>query len=345
MTTVIKRLLSLSAVLIAACPATTTKKDTTNQTTCPTTASAETVRVFEALTPSCVGCHASGERGFFADINAFQSLVVADPRYVTPGDGAGSELVKLLLGSGTGAFTQMPISGPSYAQLVSDGSASLSVDDVTLWIDGLSAQARSPDPDKDAVHVTRMSAGQVRGALYQQLGLSNEDFFIAAEEFGIAMAESRGDDRYPLLSPDDVPAPRQRSTEERHLGLGGFTFVEQTRADATTSPNFVNNLVQLSQAWCRMAVAKPGNTALFADGVVPALGGTDGDTDGDRAVVTAVLKRWSRSFHAVDLSDAEADDLYATLFLPLKSDPTADALSPWAGTCSYFIRHPRWMFF
>lgn len=348
MTTVMRGLLPLLCLVplatLGACPTTTTTEaqETTPAPTCATPASAETVRVFEGLAPSCVGCHASGERGFFASVAAFQSLVVADARYVTPGDGAGSELVKLLLGNGTGAFTQMPIGDASYAQLVDDGSAALTVDEVKAWIDGLSAQARSPDPDKDAPRVTRLSAVQVRRALYQQLGLSNDDFFITAAEFGIEMAESRGDDRYPLLSPDDVPAPRQRITAERHLGLGGSTFIQQARADASTSPNFVNNLVQLSQAWCRMAVGKAGNTALFPDGAPPAL---SGNVDDDKGAVVGVLHRWSRSFHAVDLSDAEADDLYATLFVPLLADPEADAQSPWAGTCSYFIRHPRWLFF
>ncbi len=305
--------------------------------TCPSPATPETLRVYEGLRPSCVGCHAEGERGFFQSAAAFQSLVVADPRYVVAGDADASELLRLLSGTGTGAFTQMPIAGPSYAQLVDEGAAFLTLAAVRDWIDGLGAQTRGSAPDPQAARATRMSAVQVQRALYQQLGLANDDFFVGAEQFGIEMAEAKDDELYPLLSADALPAPRDRATAERHQGFGGFSVVEQTRGENTPSSNFVNNLVQLSQRWCRLALDKPGNRALFPSDDAR---GRD-DTDN----VKATLRRWSRHFHATTLSDEQVDELYASLFLPLRADVDGDLTSAWAGTCSFFIRHPRWVFY
>lgn len=304
---------------------------------CPTTASAETVRIFEGLQPQCQGCHVAGERGYFKDVAAFQALVVADPRFVVPGSPDESVFVALLEGRATGSFSQMPPAGPAYAALVDAGDATLTVADVRSWIATLSAQARSSDPDVEAPHITRLSATQARRTLYQQLGLDDADFFIPADEYGIEMAESRGDDNHPFLSGDDLPAPRQRVTFERHAGLGGGSVVEQTREDATASVNFVNNLVPISQRWCRMALGKAGNTALFDNDA--------GRQDESEANVTATLHRWSRHFHAVAIDDAEAAALYRDLFLALRADPAGDLDSAWSGVCSYFIRHPRWIFY
>ncbi len=331
--------LSLLALIgfIAACPAPSSSSSSNPPLACPTTATADTQRVFEGLKPVCEGCHVSGERGYFASLDSFQSLLVADARYVVPGDPDGSVLVALLQGASRGAFSQMPPSGDTYAALVQSGTATLTVDEVKGWITALATQVRDPNPDRNAPRITRVSANQVRRALYQQLGLDAADFFVAAEEFGIEMAESRGDDNYPLLSPDDLPAPRQGTTEARHANLGGFSVVAQQSADRSPSSNYVNTLVQLSQRWCRMAIDKPGNTALFAD---------DGNSaDDSEANVVATAKQWSRLFHAVELDDAEAQRLYADVFVPLRADPAADTTSAFSGLCSYFIRHPSWVFY
>jgi hypothetical protein len=327
-------LLSLSALLLSACPAAPTTDVVTP--VCPTTASSETIAIYEGLRSSCQGCHQSGERGYFASVSAFQSLVVADPRFVTPGDPTSSGFVALLEGTASGSFAQMPPAGPTYAALVDGGAAGPSMADVRAWIEGLSAQARDPRPDVNAPRITRMSAVQIRRALYQQLGLDGADFFIPAYEFGIEMAESRGDDRYPLLSGDEVPAPRQRVTFERHQGLGGGAVVEQVTPDASASVNFAHTIVQVSQAWCRLALSKQNNTALFATATEQA------DESADN--VAATVHRWARHFHAVDLDETETQT-FVTLFNTLRADPAGDLNSAWSGVCSAFIRHPRWVFY
>ncbi len=324
-----------TALLLSACPAEPTPVDVVTPV-CPTTASSETVAIYEGLRSSCQGCHQSGARGYFASVSAFQSLVVADPRFITPGDPAASGFVALLEGTAAGSFAQMPPAGPTYAALVEGGAAGPSMTDVRTWISGLSAQARDPRPDVNAPRITRLSAVQIRRALYQQLGLDAGDFFLTAHEYGVEMAESRGDGLYPLLSSDEVPAPRQQVTVERHQGLGGGSVVDQVTPDASASVNFAHTIVQVSQAWCRLALSKEGNTTLFATSAEQA--------DESPENVAATVHRWARHFHAIDLDEAESQR-FITLFSTLRADPDSDLTSAWSGVCSAFIRHPRWVFY
>lgn len=333
--------LSLLAIvlLLAACPPaanTPTPPNVDDTPTCPTTASDETVAIYEGLRPLCAGCHQSGERGYFASVAAFQSLIVADARFVVPGNPATSGFVALLEGNAPGSFAQMPPAGPTYAALVDGGAAGPSMAEVRAWIAGLSAQARDPRPDPNAPRITRLSAEQIRRALYQQLGLDAADFFRTARDYGIAMSESRGDELYPLLSDDAFPAPRQQVTTERHQGLGGGSVIEQVGSDVSPSVNFAHTLVGVSQRWCRLALTKDGNTALFAS--------SSEQADESAENVAATVHRWARHFHAVDLDETETQS-FITLFNTLRADPDGDLNSAWSGVCSAFIRHPRWVFY
>lgn len=304
------------------------------QAVCATPASTETVRVMQGLKPACEGCHAQGARGYFASVEAFQSLLVSDVRLVKPGSPDESELVRLLEGQGTGAFKQMPIGQKSYAQLVAEGAATLPVSDVRAWIQGLAAQQRDSRPDPEAPRISRMTGAQMQRALYQQLGLRHEDFFSSANEFGIPMAESRGDDFYPLQPPDALPMPRQTPPAERYHGLGGGSVVNQVTQDRTTSPTFALTLTQVSQRWCRRALAMTDNPALFPAGT---------KRTADPADVKATLRRWSLHFLGERFTDAQVDALYQGVFVPL-STPT-DTEPAYVGVCSYFIRHPHWIFY
>ncbi|WNG34851.1 hypothetical protein F0U61_15235 [Archangium violaceum] len=333
-------LLVLPLVLLSGCegtaiaPQSRSPQSQPPPTTCGTPATTETQRVMEGLKPHCEGCHAQGTRGYFASVAAFQSLLVSDSRLVKAGSPDDSELVRLLEGRGTGAFKQMPIGQKSYAQLVSEGSATLSVQAVRAWIQGLGAQQRDSRPNPDAPRITRMSADQVQRALYQQLGLGYDDFFVNAKEFGFDMAESRGEDHLPLQSPDAIPAPRQYISGERYHGLGGGSVMNQVSADRTPAPTFALTLTQVSQRWCRRALAKPDNTALFPKGAARTANPAD---------VKATLKRWSLHFLGERFTDAQVDELYADVFVPLAT-PT-DTEPAYVGVCSYFIRHPHWIFY
>ena len=148
------------------------------------------------------------------------------------------------------------------------------------------------------------------------------------------MAESRGDTNYPLHGQDSLPAPRQSQTSGRFEALGGGSVMGQVRADTSITPTYVLTLEQVSQAWCRRALAKPGNTALFPSGTTPA---------SDAASAKATIQRWSVHFHAQPMSAADADALHADLFAPLLAE--TNATNAYVGLCSFFIRHPLWSFY
>lgn len=295
-------------------------------------ASDETVRLMRALAPSCEGCHLTGVRAYWSSVSSFQNLVVANPALIVPGDPEASEFVRLLDGRGRGAFRQMPIGTKSYADLVRDGTATTSIDEVKAWVRGLTATPRNSQPDPAVARVSRIKPEQVQRVLYQQLGLVEGDFFIPAGEYGIIMAEPRSDDLYPFQPNDAVPAPRQQPSRDRFQALGGGSSFGQRKSDLTVGPSFVLTLTQLSQRWCRLSLSKPGNVALF-----PA--GTTRTTD--QANVKATIRRWFVHFHGRKPTDAAVDELYAMVWQPLSSDAEA----AWVGVCSSFIRHPDWIFY
>jgi len=322
-------------VFAASCnraPAPAPASASTRQAACGQ-ASDETVRVMTALAPHCEGCHVTGARAFFASVSSFQNLVVSDPRLVIPGDPDNSEFVRLLLGTGTRAFTQMPIGTKSYAALVADGTATLSVDDVKAWITGLASQARDARPDPTAPTITRLKADQVQRALYQQLGLGYSDFFTDASEYGIPMAQPPTDETYPFQPADAYRAPRTAESKDRFHGLGGGSVVSNQKPDPTTSPTFVLTLTQVSQRWCRIAFKKQNNTALFPSGTSPAT---------DAASVKATIGRWFLHFHGRVATSTDVDAMFDTVWTPLSA---SGAEAGYVGLCSAFIRHPDWIFY
>ncbi len=306
------------------------------QSVCGTSATAETKKIYDGLKGECAGCHVAGVRSFFVSLGTFQALLVTDEKLVKPGDPDNSELIKLLEGHGTGVFKQMPIAGLAYADRASAGTAvnGVSMSDVRAWVTNLATQSRDPRPDPNAKVLVRMTGQQAQRTLYQQLGLDNSDFYIKAFEYDVEMAEKKDEDRYPLLGPDEMPAPRQSQTAERFYAIGGGSSTGQIRADSTVSPTYVLTMQQTSQAWCRFALGKTGNTALFSAGSM----GT-----ADEATAKTTIRRWGLHFIATQLSDDEVNALYTDLFVPLVADSNAG--NAYVGLCSYFIRHPLWVFY
>ncbi|MFT3711277.1 MAG: hypothetical protein QM817_26905 [Archangium sp.] len=286
-----------------------------------------------ALAPHCEGCHVTGTRAFFASVSSFQNLVVSDMRLIKPGDPDNSELVKLLQGTGTGAFTRMPIGTKSYADLVADGRATFTIDQVKQWITGLATQARDARPDSAQPRITRVRAEQVQRALYQQLGLAYADFFINASDFGIPLAETRGDDNYPFQPADEYLAPRNSESRDRFHGLGGGSVTTQQKTDLSVSPTFVLTLTQVSQRWCRLAFNKTTNEALFPNGATKAT---------DDANVKATITRWFLHFHGRVATQAEVDAMFTDVWTPLAP---GGAEAGFTGLCSAFVRHPDWIFY
>lgn len=299
---------------------------------------AQNQAIFDALSPHCASCHISGARGYFASIEAFESLLVYNPAEVVPGKPDESELVRLLIGQGTRAFKQMPIAGPTYADLASQGKTKKTVEEIKTWIMNLVQRDKDPLPSLEARRVTRLSAEDVQRTLYQQLGLSDADFFVPASNYDIPhKSTGQLDDKYPISSPDAAPAPFEQLPVERYASLGGGSAGYQMKADGTISPSFLGTLSQISQRWCAMALDKAGNTALLPAGASIQTGSSD------PAAVKTVLRAWYLHFHAVRATDAEVDTLFQNVFVPLEQGK--DSRTAYIGTCSYFIRHPDWILY
>jgi hypothetical protein len=301
------------------------------ESSCGTPATSETAAVFAALEPHCAGCHQSGPRGYFRSLETFQASLVSSAEWIRPGDPEGSELIRLLEGRGTGRFAAMPIGERSYAELVVSGAASLPVEEIRRWISGLPAQTRDSRPSAEPPRIRRLGAIEIKRALYQQLGLDDHDFFdpTASVHFP-RMVQSR---EYGLAAMEEVPAPFHDDPAELHQSLGGGSIFRETSEDLDTTPIFAMTLTHISQSWCRVAVQKSGNTALFPDG----------PPGPDVAEVKALIHQWSSHFHSVDVTDAEARSLVDTLYVPLRDG--ADHETALVGLCAYFIRHPSWMFY
>ncbi len=294
--------------------------------------------VFDALSPSCAGCHATGSRGYFASIEAFEFLVVYNPQEVVPGNPDGSELIRLLEGKGTRAFKQMPIAGPSFAQIAAQGKSSMTMDEIRDWVVNLKSRTVDPLPSIQARRITRMGADDVIRALYQQLGLSDDDFFVPGSNYDVPhKSTGQLDEKYPMSSPDSNPAPIEGLPVERFASLGGGSAASQMKTDGSVSPSFLGTLTQVSQRWCAMALDKSGNTALLPSGASIQTGSSDA------AAVKSVIRFWFLHFHAKNAADTEVDQVFNAIFVPLETEK--DARNGYIGTCSYFIRHPDWIFY
>jgi hypothetical protein len=293
----------------------------------------EQVRV--GLAPVCAGCHSESEKGYFASLTAFESLLVRDARLVRPGDPDASELVLLLEGRRTGAsLSQMPISGDAFAVMAERGETDITMAEIRDWI----AQLETPDVDTrplaSAPTVQRISAMHIEFGLRELLGLTHEDFYAVAHSHGVPEAMGRSEDHFYVRSPDR--APSTWGTVSRYLALGGGAAMVSKQEERSVSTSFVQTLVPIAQAWCGMAVRKSGNTALF-DVATPATGITD------RATVREQIADWHLLFLATLPSDAEVDEIVETVFAPLESG--ADTTTAWIGTCSHFVRHPLFVFY
>jgi len=295
----------------------------------------ETDRVRLALAPDCAGCHSSGDFGYFASATAFESLLVRNARLIKPGKPEESELVMLLEGKRSNSSqSQMPISGDSFAKLDAAGKTKIHVTEIREWITNLEAPgvATQANPSITAAH--RVDATFIELGLRDLLGLVENDFYSDAYSHGVYTLYELSADYYDLRSPDR--APGQWSTAGRFTSLGGSSAVVSAHGDPSVSTNFVQTLVPLSQAWCRMAVRKSGNTALF--NVATAKTGS-----ADKAKARAQVADWHSLFLAEKPTEADLDDVMTGVFEPLEKKAGLDVA--WIGTCSYFIRHPLFIFY
>jgi hypothetical protein len=330
----------MSLVVAAACePTALAPNDDTNaRALCvPPPPSSETDRIFQGLRPVCEGCHSTGNRAYFQSLESFQSLVVADPRMVVPGNPDGSELIRLLEGTGQGAFTQMPPGDITYDGMLAAGVGTLPISDVRAWIQGLTATARDPRPNIALPRVRRMEANQLVMAMQRVLGLGYADFYTdgdPAANFGGPAAIARNEDEYPVRGSDESPATwYDPKTRERFQALGGGAINTQTPPDNSVGPTFLLTMTQVSQAWCRKALLKPNNTVLLPEGL-PAID--------DAAAMQTLVRHWVHEFHARTATDDEVDTIVTNVVTPLSSEGAVVALT---GVCSSLLRQPEFLFY
>lgn len=322
-------------VLLGSCTGQITNN---NKPTCPPPAgtNSQTERIRLGLAPTCAGCHSAGDTGYFASATAFDSLLARNPRLVSPGNPDASELIALLEGRrANSSQKQMPLSGDPFSKLDTDGKTSIHLEDVRAWVTSLEVPGVSGQADPGVSSANRIDATFVEFGLRELLGLEEADFYRSIVDYGVPNLEPLNLDVYDLHSPDR--APGQRGNGARYTALGGAAATTSAHVDTSISTSFAQTLIPLSQQWCGMAVRKPGNRALFTVA-------TAATRSGDRAAVRAQLADWYLLFLSEVPTEADLDDVVNGVFVPLDTaNPSPEAA--WIGACSYFVRHPLFIFY
>ncbi len=294
-----------------------------------------------ALQRACAGCHTVGNRPFFASLEAFENGLVYDARLVTPGDPDHSLLIQMVKGQATGAYPQMP-PGEKYDALLADGRATLSVADLEKWVRELPPPpARLEDPEPAAASLRRLTAEEMVVSLLDQLGLGVEDFIDTSrptwrdEEWTVNGGKlfTWPTDWAPGISQQYVS---DKGTTERFEALGGPVTLLYRRRDADLGPSAGATLVQVSQAWCKLAIEKAGNKAVLSSVTLSDKSATA--TPAIKANIRALFLRML----AQPATDAEVDDLFTQVYLPYETKSTKAA---WTAVCASFVRHPLWLSF
>ena len=282
-----------------------------------------------------------GNKPFFASLQAFENGLVYDERFIKRGEPENSPFVAMIKGVGTGAYPQMP-PGEPYEALLGDGRASLSVEDLEAWVRELPpAPARLEDPSPEAFTLRRLTAEEMISSLMDQLGLTLEDFIDTSrpawrdEEYTVNGGKlfAWPTDWAPGISQQYVS---DKGTTQRFEALGGPVTLTYRKRDQELGPSAAATVVQISQAWCRIAVQKPGNTAVLS-----------GVTLADKsATSTPAIKANIRALYlrmlAQPPTDAEVDDVFTQVYLPAETKNTKAA---WIAVCASFVRHPLWLSF
>ncbi len=302
----------------------------------PPGTNSQTERIRLGLAPTCAGCHSTGDTGYFASATAFDALLARNARLVSPGKPDESELIALLEGRrANSSQRQMPISGDPFSTLDAEGKTSIHMAEVRAWVTHLEAPGVSTlaDPSVSAAH--RLDATFVEVGLRELLGLAEADFYQTISDYGVPNLEPLSPELYDLRSPDR--APGQRNSWGRYTALGGAAATTSAHLDTTISTSFAQTLIPLSQQWCGMAVRKADNRALFTVA-------TRATRSTDRAAVRAQLADWHLLFLSEAPTEADLDDVIDGVFVPLET-ASQNPEAAWIGACSYFVRHPLFIFY
>jgi mono/diheme cytochrome c family protein len=286
----------------------------------------ESWSVYEGLAPHCSGCHGDGANmPFMASFSAFSALLLADSRFVVPGDPEGSRLIALLEGRAEGSLSQMPIGASSYAELDAAGATALDMDEIREWV--MNLQPCAYDGAEPPPLARRLRTHQIWAALERLLGLSRDDYLRRPPYAS-----------YPLFPPDEVDEPGRPDTRfsshQRWLAMGGEDRLAATEASEEIMPAMIQHVVAMSQVWCRLAVGKPGNTVLFRHGSAEV--GTD-----DPETVRANIRYLFLHLLGVEATDDEVETLYHEVFAFYEARQSS-ALG-WVGVCAALLRDPLFL--
>lgn len=283
------------------------------------------------LSATCKGCHGEGaNHPFFASLAAFEQSLVYNAKLVVPGKPGESYLVRLLEGTSSSVYKQMPLNGDSFATLDHNGKTKISLNEIKSWISALPpAPASLAKADIDAVTTRRLTAEEIIQSLYDQLGLSNASFMYV--DYG-ALWENK----VPLVSPDFPFASGDSygAATQRYMALGGANTLSYQNRERAVTPALIQVLNQISQAWCGLSLENPA-TPLLRDATL-----ADTSMKSSSAIKKNIAYLELRMLG--EAVPGEVDSIYDNVFL--KYEPQGSKTA-WVAVCASLIRHPRWMSF
>lgn len=285
--------------------------------------------VYTRLKFSCGGCHTLTDRPYFATLESFENLLVYDVKYVIPKDPDGSHLVKMLEATGTPQMPPAP--GDSFKVIADRGNAQITMAEVRQWIATLEPRA-TPQQPLDVPVIRRKTAEQVVKTLYDQLGLTETDFY--SQTFDPIASDS-----YAVRSPDAIPyADPFDQGGTLFSAMGGPFRLEGVWRNDTPTSGFAQALTHVSQAWCRTAFTRSGNTAVWTKATV-----TDLSTDpaGAQRIRGNISDLYLRML-GQDAAAAEVDDLFTNVFVAYESK---GATTAWTAVCASLVRDPLWILY
>ncbi len=191
-----------------------------------------------------------------------------------------------------------------------------------------SGPGQQPASASQAPLVRRKAAEQIVSSLKTQLGLTDADVF--AGSYRDAPSEL-----YPARSPDAVPLVSENA-QSNYLAMGGPSWLKSKKANPAPSTVFAQQMVPMSQAWCRLAVQSAGNPIL-----VDASLSDSSSSPGGRERIKRNIARLHLRMLGEPASDADVLELL-DLFQVYE---TSGSDAAWTAICAALVRHPLWITF
>jgi hypothetical protein len=233
-------------------------------------------------------------------------------------------------------MVQMPLGGDPFAVLSDRGETDVTIEEIRDWITNLETPAASTATNPEVATVQRISAAHIELGLRELLGLTEDDFYDHGASHEISVLLVRTYDSYSVHHPDRVPMEWENAPTSNFGTLGGGSGLYTQIESRSVSTGFVQTLVPMSQAWCEMAINKAGNTALFDNA-------TSNTGTSEMSVIREQIANWHLTFLAEVPAESDIDFVVDQVFAPLEA--SSNTRKAWVGACSYFIRHPLFVFY